>query len=711
MKTVCPKCRQQYELEPSREGQIFTCIECGTHFDVDFSTPQNSVPVGRPAGREGIQVLVWVASIIAAVAIVLSGGLFLASWKKEAKTPPVNPSSAPLAAFHNARKAIIDGDSVELMKTLAKMNVNQQDEAGETLLFTAVRKKNKEFIQILLTEKVNPNLPNKKDEVVLHEAVRGNDFPSFQFLMENGAKIDAGGYSADSILGMAAENGFPDIVSYIVQKVELIPFEMEGRDNPLFRALKKEHMDCARILLKRYNINESAPNGDTFLIRAVKMNNAAFVRFALENNADVNAKDANGESPFFIAIRENRQNLISLLETQDIDWNQQNSKGTYLPMLCVQMGNVALLKKCMNNENRNVTDKKGRGLLYYACLSKNKDVFNYIYRQNANVKSDKFESSPLHAAISVGNEYAVQELLKSPQDWNGVDENGNNALMLAAQNGNATIFNLIFAYDFPLKKKNKNGKTALNLAYENGHSDIAALLYAKMKKILLADLKTALDSLLASKQNPTDSLKKLDTLAKEFQGLPEAKTALDDAKENLQQRARKQSTDAIANAIKRVEKSKSNSEAIKILDLAILENPLARNLEEAKKLREYRRRKEKEELARLVRTREKRERINRMTQREIKEEVTAFINRWMKDMRLSNSTSNYWAYPSLEATLFDLKSWEILGASRTWSTQINTVLVQAESSTKGGFPIRRTWKVVVSRNNDLDWKILSMDQN
>ena len=163
-------------------------------------------------------------------------------------------------------------------------------------------------------------------------------------------------------------------------------------------------------------------------------------------------------------------------------------------------------------------------------------------------------------------------------------------------------------------------------------------------------------------------------------------------------------------AIQAAAKEKSNLRAIAILEAAIRENPNAQNLSQAKQRLESYQRKQRAWEAAEAEKKAKREKLRNMTQAEIKREVEALINKWLKAMQLSESTMQYWLSPLSTTTLFDLKSWEIVGAKGGWKPYSNEVRVLAESSTKGGFPIRRIWNVTLLRDDNLDWKILSMEE-
>jgi len=87
------------------------------------------------------------------------------------------------------------------------------------------------------------------------------------------------------------------------------------------------------------------------------------------------------------------------------------------------------------------------------------------------------ETEALLRAASAGNADTVRTLLTSPNvDVNGVDDQGNTALILAARFGHNEVVRALLLAQADRKVKNKEGKTALMLAAEGGHDETVAAL-------------------------------------------------------------------------------------------------------------------------------------------------------------------------------------------------------------------------------------------
>ncbi len=96
---------------------------------------------------------------------------------------------------------------------------------------------------------------------------------------------------------------------------------------------------------------------------------------------------------------------------------------------------------------------------------------------NAAKKVRSPETEALFRAAAEGNADTVRELLAAPNvDINGLDENWNTPLMIAAQNGHDDVVRALLIARANINARNNQGKTALVLAAEGGHDESVRLL-------------------------------------------------------------------------------------------------------------------------------------------------------------------------------------------------------------------------------------------
>ncbi|HSD45514.1 MAG TPA: ankyrin repeat domain-containing protein [Pyrinomonadaceae bacterium] len=87
------------------------------------------------------------------------------------------------------------------------------------------------------------------------------------------------------------------------------------------------------------------------------------------------------------------------------------------------------------------------------------------------------ETDALLRAARMGNADTVKSLLASPNvDVNGVDADGNTALIEAARFGHDDVVQALLLAKADVTAKNRDGKTALMLASEGGHDETVRVL-------------------------------------------------------------------------------------------------------------------------------------------------------------------------------------------------------------------------------------------
>lgn len=87
--------------------------------------------------------------------------------------------------------ALWGGDPVAIEKVLrSKVDLNQKDPQGRTLLMEAVLEKRLDLAKLLLEHGVDPNLDDREGWTALHFAAQAQLPAMVQLLLDKGAKVD-----------------------------------------------------------------------------------------------------------------------------------------------------------------------------------------------------------------------------------------------------------------------------------------------------------------------------------------------------------------------------------------------------------------------------------------------------------------------------------------------------------------------------------------
>ncbi len=705
----CIHCNQRYQFGDDEFGKMFTCIECGKDFLIGetrkVQAPEKKAAISRT--------VVIVVGLIVGIGIL--GGVLLFKKKpekiqteKEVQGAVTSQDSA-LTKYQKAQAFIGAGDIPNLMKCLENFDVNYVDESKITLLCYAAKSGNKQIAQILLDAGARINRADKNGFAPVFYAAEKGDLEMLSFLLSNKADLNAGDTKINSPLNIAVEKNNLPLVRFLMTNGSL-PYYADDVEKPIFKAIKKGYNDCVRELLSKYDIETVDPEGNSILMVALECGNNDIVQLALSRAASILMQNNKGVPVYFQAVRLGNKDIISLIDPGSISLQFRSKDGTSLPMVCAQAGNWSLLHKTLVEGNKNFRDEQGRNVLFYACAHNDIKIVEELIGKNIEINGPGLQSSALYQAVLSGNNDIAKFLLGKSAGINLLDENGNNILMVAAAAGNLSSLKLIVEAGGDVLATNKKEQTALDIAVEKGNPQMVAVLAELTNNKQAAVVQAQINTLLADKSsNYSKMASELELIEKKYLNNSQIKTLVETAQTNIRNQEKTRAGKAILDAIAAAREDRTYGAAIKRLEAALVENSLADNLYEAQDYLNKLKAAEQTELEKLARVKERREKLEKMTYFEQKSEIHEFINSWLSDMRLDKDTSQYWATPSGGSVFFNVKSWNIIDNS-SYSRQINTIVVSIDSSNKGGMPIRNNWKVVIRRDDYLDWKISSIKE-
>lgn len=213
--------------------------------------------------------------------------------------------------------------------------------------------------------------------------------------------------------------------------------------------------------------------------------------YLLKRGADMWAEEADGRSPFEIAVAEakNSPELFQRFKAHLKNIDEAGYKGQTLLMLAAQNGFYDLFKQAVDaGADIWQKDNQGKTVLMYAAEGGSFDIVRLLISKGYNLDAgDKNGTTPLMYAAKSGNKEICRELLYKSASLKTKDNSGRTAIMYAAGNGQSeTVDFLINAGESPHSADN-NRKTVMMYAVENGDLATFELLKDKGVDISLQD--------------------------------------------------------------------------------------------------------------------------------------------------------------------------------------------------------------------------------
>lgn len=436
----------------------------------------------------------------------------------------------------------------------ANADMSAQNDNGATALFEAAYHRRDTVVQQLRDAGAQPSL---------EEAAMIGDEMAARRALENGADVNRKGYDTISPLMWAAEYGQERLVrallEYGADTTQIskagwtaLEYAAKGGDpeittllllretqethlrNALVCAAEEDHTDVARRLLSRIVPDAEAlrtalaaaaahnsPNViplllaavaalperqsllDAALLQAVQNRAYEAARALLEGGAQVNARNADGETPLRAALRlEAGPEMVRLLLAYRADVQESDPHGERITALAkdnveivrmlaqagaelglrqvVLLGDVSEAKHLLlSREGARLGHHALGELLSVACAQGHYSMAQLLIDAGADVQarsSDGF--TPLLAAVRGGQTKLARLLLERGADIRAT-LSGTTALHLAARSNNLEMAQLLLAHGADVNAEDRYGDTPWMLALQKNYHEMSALLHGE----------------------------------------------------------------------------------------------------------------------------------------------------------------------------------------------------------------------------------------
>ncbi|MDR0475521.1 MAG: ankyrin repeat domain-containing protein [Treponema sp.] len=314
--------------------------------------------------------------------------------------------------FENALKA----DRAVLYALINNETVFYTDSQGNTMLHITVRNRgNTDIINKILELGAKVNARNKEGDTALHLAVRLNERDAGELLLGRGSDIFATNAVGESPL--------------------FITFPEPGRSSS----------DLRRWMLNEQTLQARDGLGNTALHYMAQWQKNEWIPLVIREGADTEAFNATGETPLFIAVKQNAPNTITVLTA--------------------------------NGANRDARDTLGNSVLHAAVRWNAQKAAEALLALGIDINAHALNGkTALHDSIRLGMVDIEKILLSHRVDAEVRDTEGNTAFMEAVLAGNPAAMERLVEYGAVTNTRNINGDTPLHIAAVINRSDISLLL-------------------------------------------------------------------------------------------------------------------------------------------------------------------------------------------------------------------------------------------
>lgn len=321
-------------------------------------------------------------------------------------------------------------------------NAGQKDkaiyEAFENHGVTLTEEKTEQGANLLLL--VAPSLSNEEE---------------LNFFLNKGFKIESTDNDGNGIFNYAAKKGNIEFLKLLVQKgVVYKSLNKQGGNAFLFATQGGRGYSNPLAVYEYLKSLGLQPNiitkeGNTPLHKLAYSNtDPAIFEFFLTEGANVNQKDAEGNTPFLNAASRNEFAIVQLLSKNVTNFNETNNKGQTALMVAVKGNSDKVVSFLLEKGGNALTkDAEGNTITYYLVASfdsKNPEDFDE----------------------------KLKILQKKGVSFNTIQSEGNTLYHLAAKSNNLELLKRVSSFGIDINAKNYEGLTALHLAAMKAEDDV-----------------------------------------------------------------------------------------------------------------------------------------------------------------------------------------------------------------------------------------------
>jgi serine/threonine-protein phosphatase 6 regulatory ankyrin repeat subunit B len=403
---------------------------------------------------------------------------------------------------------------IELLLTKGA-DINAADKSGRTPLLYSVTQymseaggviSHPEVVKVLLERGANIAAVDQRGDnaLIITTGVYQGPVEIVRLLLQKGINHNAQNKRGVSALMVAASKGKAEVVNLLIEKDADLNLKDNDGATALDYAVESGQTELAKFLFARSAKSKNDYKSEADLLRAAT--NAALLEAAIRNNleevkkqlgagADINTRSRSGATALMMSVEYSygRQDVTSFLLDQGADTNLVDANGDSALMKAAHSNNgeaaAALIKRKATTDLRN---KEGNTALHIAAAGLHTTIVEAILSQKSDVNApDGNGRTPL--MLAADNEGAVPDdvmelLLNNGAKIDAQDPQGNSALMISVRQGSMSGVEFLVSHRANVNLQNRAGETALKLArkiHENDRLINAKLIEDKIVAVLV----------------------------------------------------------------------------------------------------------------------------------------------------------------------------------------------------------------------------------
>uniref|UniRef100_A0A668AB57 Ankyrin repeat domain 52 n=1 Tax=Myripristis murdjan TaxID=586833 RepID=A0A668AB57_9TELE len=331
----------------------------------------------------------------------------------------------------------------------------------------------------------------------LHLAAYNGHCEALRLLSETLVSLDVRDIEGRTALHLAAQRGFTQCVEVLLKhQASCTLKDYKHKWTPLHTAAAEGQMDCLLILVNRKEmadiIDSTDDQGQTALMLAALGSHTDCVHILLEKGAQADAADRKGRTALHRAAMVGSEDCICALLEHGASALCRDSQGRTPMHLAASCGHTELLRSLLNAATQadsldSMLDYSGYTPTHWAAYHGHERCLDILLEKKLFSVQEGNPFTPLHCALINGHDGAAELLGKTvgTQMVNIRDTKGRTPLHAAAYSENVAGLQLVLAQGAEVNAVDHSGRSALMVAAENGLATVVQVLLYVISVIVL----------------------------------------------------------------------------------------------------------------------------------------------------------------------------------------------------------------------------------
>ena len=302
----------------------------------------------------------------------------------------------------------------------------------ETPLHTSIIIKKDQYTRILIEHMPDVNTFDQAGYTPLMHACKNNNLEIIDDLINHNADVDIKNKNHISAITISINN--PTIFK------RLIP-SSDDMEHLFIESCRANITEICKALTNPKYINKRDQHKSTALHYAILNNNIKLTQHLLDNGADVNIKDKDGNTALHLSLH--HPDICKQIINHKPNKDLRNKLNETAWIKAYKNGGD--IKNLLSLYDIDTIDKKSETALHYAIQNEDHEMIDLLLEKgsNVNMKTYKLET-PLHLATMNQDFTTVKKLLEhKPNNINSVSKNNKTPLFIAIENENLDLCKLL----------------------------------------------------------------------------------------------------------------------------------------------------------------------------------------------------------------------------------------------------------------------------